>query len=126
MGTSKNSCAGVFYVYFSSGVGRTGCFIALDLLVDEGEEDHSVDVCKCVARLREQRVNMVQYEVRTVLVKLRQFIHCIEHFHLTEKSKGITVNSKIFARTLFSRNFAYAKFRGNKTPANWQNYSVVY
>ena len=65
-GTSKNSCAGVFYVYFSSGVGRTGCFIALDLLVDEGEEDHSVDVCKCVSRLREQRVNMVQYEVRTV------------------------------------------------------------
>ena len=26
-----------------------------------------------------------------------------------------TVNSEAFARTLFSRNFAYAKFRGNKT-----------
>ena len=58
-----------FISIFSSGVGRTGCFIALDLLVDEGEEDHSVDVCKCVSRLREQRVNMVQYEVRTVSVK---------------------------------------------------------
>ena len=28
-----------------------------------------------------------------------------------------TVNSEIFARTLFSRNFAYAKFRENKTLA---------
>ena len=28
-----------------------------------------------------------------------------------------TVNSKIFARTLFSRNFAYAKFCENKTLA---------
>ena len=40
---------------------------------------------------------------------------------------GSTVNSEIFARTLFSRNFAYAaKFRENKTLAKWQNYSVVY
>ena len=37
-----------------------------------------------------------------------------------------TVNSEIFARTLFSRNFAYAKFRENKTLTKWQNHSVVY
>ena len=37
-----------------------------------------------------------------------------------------TVKSEIFARTLFSRNFAYAKFRENKTLTKWQNYSVVY
>ena len=36
-----------------------------------------------------------------------------------------TVNSEIFARTLFSRNFA-AKFRENKTFAKWQNHSAVY
>ena len=36
------------------------------------------------------------------------------------------VNSEIFARTLFSRKFAYAKFRENKTQAKWQNHSVVY
>ena len=41
---------------------------------------------------------------------------------------GITVNSEIFARTLFSRNFAYAKFHENKPLAKWLNYSqtVVY
>ena len=37
-----------------------------------------------------------------------------------------TVNSEIFARTLFSLNFAYAKFRENKALAKWQNHSVVY
>ena len=39
-----------------------------------------------------------------------------------------TVNTEIFARTLFSRNFAYAKFRENKTRemAKSVNHSVVY
>ena len=37
-----------------------------------------------------------------------------------------TVNSDIFARVLFSRNFAYAKFRENKILAKCRNHSVVY
>ena len=37
-----------------------------------------------------------------------------------------TVNSEYFARVLFLRNFAYAKFRGNNTLAKWQNHSAVY
>ena len=39
---------------------------------------------------------------------------------------GYTVNSEIFARVLFSRDFAYAKFRANRTLANWRNHSVFY
>ena len=37
-----------------------------------------------------------------------------------------TVNSEIFMRVLFSRNFAYAKFRENNILAKCQNHSVVY
>ena len=38
-----------------------------------------------------------------------------------------TVNSEIFARSLFSRNFAYAKFRKNKILAIFlRNHSIVY
>ena len=37
-----------------------------------------------------------------------------------------TVNSEIFAMVLFSRNFAYAKFRENKILTIWRNHSVVY
>ena len=40
--------------------------------------------------------------------------------------QSLTVNPEIFARILFSRNFAYAKFRENKTLAKWHNNSVIY
>ena len=38
----------------------------------------------------------------------------------------ITVNSEVFARVLFSRNFTDAKFRENKYFTKWQKQSVVY
>ena len=37
-----------------------------------------------------------------------------------------TVNSEIFVLTLFSRNFAYAKFGENKTLAKWQNHCMSF
>ena len=37
-----------------------------------------------------------------------------------------TLNSEVFARFLFSRNFAYAKFREYKTIPKWQKHYVVY
>ena len=37
-----------------------------------------------------------------------------------------TVNSENFVRVLFSRNFADAEFRENKTLAKWRNHSVIY
>ena len=37
-----------------------------------------------------------------------------------------TVNSEIFARILFSQNFAYARFCENKTIAKWRDHSAIY
>ena len=55
------------------------------------------------------------------------FLDYIEVVTAVVVSQGAsTVNSEIFARTLFSRNFAYAKFRENKTFAKRQNHSVVH
>ncbi|KAL3880535.1 hypothetical protein ACJMK2_032769 [Sinanodonta woodiana] len=47
-------------VHCSAGVGRTGTFIALDIIYDEACDTGHVAVMKCVETLREQRVNMVQ------------------------------------------------------------------
>ncbi|KAH3833976.1 hypothetical protein DPMN_107294 [Dreissena polymorpha] len=47
-------------VHCSAGVGRTGTFIAMDILIDEGQDRQTVDIYACVTKLRQQRVNMVQ------------------------------------------------------------------
>ncbi|XP_060560020.1 receptor-type tyrosine-protein phosphatase kappa-like [Ruditapes philippinarum] len=51
---------GPIIVHCSAGVGRTGTYIGLDILTQEGKEKGSVDVFDCVNRMRHQRVNMVQ------------------------------------------------------------------
>ncbi|XP_053379824.1 receptor-type tyrosine-protein phosphatase alpha-like [Mercenaria mercenaria] len=51
---------GPVIIHCSAGVGRTGTYIALDQLTEEGKCERSVDVVNCVNRMREQRVNMVQ------------------------------------------------------------------
>ncbi|KAL3880530.1 hypothetical protein ACJMK2_032764 [Sinanodonta woodiana] len=47
-------------VLCSAGVGRTGIFIALDIIYDEASETGHVAVMKCVENLREQRFSMIQ------------------------------------------------------------------
>ena len=61
---------------------------------------------------------------RTSLRLLQDSMTAWEHY--CEHILVHTVNSEIFATVLISRNFAYAKFRGIKTLAKWQNHSVVY
>ncbi|XP_052762775.1 receptor-type tyrosine-protein phosphatase kappa-like isoform X2 [Mya arenaria] len=47
-------------VHCSAGVGRTGTYIALDILTKEGEAEQMVDIPACVANMRQNRPNMIQ------------------------------------------------------------------
>ena len=51
------------FIFLSAGIGRTGTFIALEILTDQGETLGYVDPFGCVTTLRNQRVSMVQTKV---------------------------------------------------------------
>ena len=51
----------------SAGVGRTGTLIAIDILLQHISENKKVDIFGTVFKLRKQRTNMVQTEVRIII-----------------------------------------------------------
>lgn len=54
--------------FHSSGVGRTGCFIAIDVLLKEAKREGTVDVVACVSKLMEQRPHMIQTAVNQTFI----------------------------------------------------------
>ncbi|XP_052818315.1 receptor-type tyrosine-protein phosphatase C-like [Mya arenaria] len=70
-------------VHCSAGVGRTGIYIALDILTEEGEVERAIDIAGCVHKMRQNRPNMVQ------TLKQYQFLHKAAVYSLTFDCKQI-------------------------------------
>nr|XP_034320230.1 uncharacterized protein LOC117687579 isoform X2 [Crassostrea gigas] len=68
--TSRN--LGPILVHCSAGIGRTGTFIAIDALYEEGQKTGKVYIADYVTKMREKRMNMVQtYEqYKTIFLTL--------------------------------------------------------
>ncbi len=90
-----------FCLFRSAGAGRTGCFIAVDIMLDMAESEGVVDIFNCIRELRSQRVNMVQTEVsrttrvchsgRQIMHKLiYSFIHSLNDSFFYTRSRLLT------------------------------------
>ena len=55
---------GPVLVHCSAGVGRTGTFIAMDIALEQANSKRKVDIAGIVNRLRQQRMRMIQTDVR--------------------------------------------------------------
>ncbi|XP_062576981.1 receptor-type tyrosine-protein phosphatase T-like [Saccostrea cucullata] len=59
---------GPIIVHCSAGIGRTGTFIALDYLLEEGATMESVDIINCVSKLRQQRAHSIQTKAQYIFL----------------------------------------------------------
>ncbi|XP_077463802.1 protein tyrosine phosphatase receptor type Fa [Stigmatopora argus] len=82
--------AGPTVVHCSAGVGRTGCFVAIDAMLERMRREGSVDVHGYVSRLRAQRNYMVQTQEQYVFI----------HEALLEAA--VCGNSEVAARNLYA------------------------
>lgn len=95
-------------VHCSAGVGRTGTFIATDILYERGLQTGYIHVHECVTDLRVQRANMVQTKEQYVLLyRLMAELFCLpfqpvkvddfaRHFMAMSENDGETGQTKLF------------------------------
>lgn len=62
------------FTFLSSGIGKTGTYIAFDYLMDEAHETGQLSVQNCVMKLRNQRPLMVQTSVSIYPAERNQLI----------------------------------------------------
>ena len=67
----------------SAGIGRTGTYIALDILTKEGLDTGRIDVPGCVLNMRQNRPNMIQTLVsHTIPLNVLLDIYATVEFNL--------------------------------------------
>ncbi|XP_058126243.1 phosphatidylinositol phosphatase PTPRQ-like [Anopheles ziemanni] len=93
--TERKSYAIPLVVHCSAGVGRTGTFIALDILLQRMQQEKKVNVYDTVKRLRRQRVKMVQ------TLDQYAFLYqcCLEFVSKLNRKKPKTSNVEVIEQT---------------------------
>uniref|UniRef100_A0A182QZF9 protein-tyrosine-phosphatase n=1 Tax=Anopheles farauti TaxID=69004 RepID=A0A182QZF9_9DIPT len=90
----RKSYAIPLVVHCSAGVGRTGTFIALDIILQRMQQEKKINVYDVVKRLRRQRVKMVQtLDQYTFLYQC-----CLEYVSKSNRKKPKTSNIEVIRR----------------------------
>lgn len=58
----------LFIVISSAGIGRTGTYIAIDVLFEAGKIENKINIAEFVKKMRRNRMNMVQTYVSLILL----------------------------------------------------------
>ena len=53
-----------------AGVGRTGAFLVLDIMLDRIQNQNDIDIFNCVSAMRRRRIFMVQTEVGVLPISI--------------------------------------------------------
>ena len=64
-------------VLCSAGIGRTGTYIALDILLEQLKDEEEVSVFGCAETLRLQRMTMVQTVVSSIYSQPESFLRAL-------------------------------------------------
>ena len=63
------------HIIISAGVGRTGTFIAIDIILEQVKKEKVIDVCGVITKMRNQRMKMVQTAV-SVKFEITEYNTC--------------------------------------------------
>ncbi|XP_052804107.1 receptor-type tyrosine-protein phosphatase alpha-like [Mya arenaria] len=96
---SEMSATSPWLIHCSAGIGRTGTFIALDYLHDQGKTEGSVNIPRAVDALREQRISLVQTKEQYLYLHeaLAELHDPIGEIYAVEKFVQLYKNSRLHA-----------------------------
>lgn len=67
----------MFIVITSAGIGRTGTYIAIDVLFEAGKIENKINIAEFVKKMRRNRMNMVQTYVSLILLCYHSLFFCM-------------------------------------------------
>ena len=68
-------------LYYSAGIGRTGTFIALDVLSRYGKNNGKINIIEYVKAMRKDRMTMIQNVVSMISCINESFVHFLYYYN---------------------------------------------
>ncbi|CAI8039974.1 Receptor-type tyrosine-protein phosphatase S, partial [Geodia barretti] len=113
-------------VHCSAGVGRTGTFITLDMMMQQMKAEATLSVCQCVRNLRTQRMKMVQTPIQYEFIHqaLSELVVCGET-EVTASSLSPSNQSHMSTTVVTSSFTSSTIYKSNGVPGSGEYNTLV-